>query len=165
MRNNASSSSIMKYPHQVAHDKVEALAYRIYLQEKRPSNPARDPWQRAEDAFRNLEESCAPRPEEEPPSVYFEGATLLCPEHPAIFGLAVIHRKNTDGDAMFYPASLQEMRAPLELPATLHSDETGEIFHLTHLQPREEGEACFDISFRNESLTPIDPNYGWKDES
>lgn len=154
----------MKDLRQVSHDKVEALAYRIYLQEKCPANPSRSHWQCAEEALRNLEESQSHSPGEAALSAYFEGATLLCPDHPVIFGLAVIHRKGRDGDATFYPASRQEMRMPLGLPATLHADETGEIFHLTRLQPRENGEACFDISFQNESLASIDPDYGWRDE-
>lgn len=132
---------------QTDHERTEALAYRIYLQEKQPSNHAKDHWQRAEDALRKLDESASPRAGAIPPD-QLERGTLHCANHGAISGLALIYRLRPDDGGKFYPGSLQEVRTPLELPATLHLEETAETFDLVRLQSGSEGEACFDISFR-----------------
>lgn len=138
----------MNDPFQTDHERTEALAYRIYLQEKQPSDHAEDHWQRAEDALRKLDESTSVSRTGEAPSDHLERGTLHCANHRAISGRALIYRLRPDDGGKFYPGSLQDIRIPLELPATLHLDETAETFELVRLQAGTDGDTCFDMSFQ-----------------
>lgn len=129
-------------------EKTEELAYRIYLQENKPSDRAADHWLRAESALSRIDEPApVPRSDETLPNLLV-GATLFCLGQPAIRGLVMISRERLQNGGKFYPSSLQEAQLPLELPATLRLDETSEGFRLVRLQFSTDGGDNFDISIQ-----------------
>jgi len=128
-------------------ERIEGLAHRIYLQEKQPTGQAGVHWRRAEEALRNLDESTA-SPRDGRVADQRKRATLQCSGHAEIPGHALIYRDRPDEGGRFYPANLQDLRMPLDLPATLQLDESAETFALVRLQPNTDGEACFDIAFQ-----------------
>ena len=129
------------------HQRTEALAYRIYLQENKPSDSAADHWLRAESALSNLDGPTKVSSSGAATSEHLEAATLQCLGVPGIRGLALIYRKRPEDGGKFYPNTLQVTRLPLELPATLHLDETSETFNLVRLQFATDGDS-FDIAFQ-----------------
>ena len=129
------------------HERTEALAYSIYLQENKPPGHAQDHWLRAEAALSRLNEPTGISSAGAAAPDHLRRATLQCTDHSAIRGLAVIYRESPEDGGKFFPASLQGAHPSLQLPATLHLDDSAETFHLDRLQPSNDGGASFDISF------------------
>lgn len=132
---------------QTDHERTEALAFLIYLNEEKPIGRSEEHWMRAEESLRRLNEAPVSPLRPDPALDRHERATLRLQGYGDIAGLVLMHRQQPDEGGKFYPAAMHDLNVSLSLPATLHVEDTGETFDLVRLLPGNKGEGCYFLSF------------------